>query len=293
MLLLCSFFFLNVEAAPKAKRVVMIALDGVSVAGVQNASTPNLDALLNGGSVSYSTRVVMPSVTLPNWTSQLLGAGPEVHGVHNNGWTLNNIQLEAVEVDVDGYFPSVFKVLKDNVKGMKTAFYYNWAELINPYNKKYFDEAIFYKDDAYIPAYDAAFKFIEENRKNPTVVFLYSGHTDNAGHAHKWESEKYIQSIEEADIQIGVLINKLKEADLFKDTHFMFLSDHGGIEYGHGGMTPNEMIVPWGIAGPGIRSNFSITEPNNTVNTASVILKLFKVKQPLSWTGEVIESIFK
>ena len=53
------------------------------------------------------------------------------------------------------------------------------------------------------------------------------------------------------------------------------------------------MIVPWGITGPGIKKNYVLEEPNNTVNTASVILRLFKVKQPLPWTGEVPSSIFK
>lgn len=35
----------------------------------------------------------------------------------------------------------------------------------------------------------------------------------------------------------------------------MFLTDHGGIEYGHGGVSTDEMIVPWGITGPGIKKS--------------------------------------
>lgn len=72
----------------------------------------------------------------------------------------------------------------------------------------------------------------------------------------------------------------------------MFLSDHGGVNYGHGGISTDEMIVPWGITGPGITKGLQITEPNNTVNTAATILHLFKVEQPLVWTGEAIESIY-
>ena len=34
-------------------------------------------------------------------------------------------------------------------------------------------------------------------------------------------------------------------------------------------------------------------EPNNTVNTASVILRLFRVDQPACWTGEIPSTIFK
>lgn len=288
MLLLTS---LTISAKPK--RVIMIALDGISVEGYQKANTPNLDALMAEGAFSLTTRVAMPSVTLPNWTSHLTGSGPEQHGVVNNGWKIDKFVLPAVETDTDGYYPSVFTILKEEMSEIKTAFYYNWINLFYPYNKKYFDEVSYLEKDEYIPNYQKAINFIVRNQDKPTVVFLYSVHTDNAGHRHKWMSPEYIHSIEEADVQIGKFINEMKEKGLYKDTHFMFLSDHGGINNGHGGVTTNEMIVPWGITGPKIKKGFKIEEPNNTVNTASVILRLFKIKQPLSWTGEVPESIFK
>ncbi len=288
MLLLTS---LTISAKPK--RVIMIALDGISVEGYQKASTPNLDALMAKGAFSLTTRVAMPSVTLPNWTSHLTGSGPEQHGVVNNGWKIDKFVLPAVETDTDGYYPSVFTILKEEMSEIKTAFYYNWINLFYPYNKKYFDEVSYLEKDEYIPNYQKAINFIVRNQDKPTVVFLYSVHTDHAGHRHKWMSPEYIHSIEEADVQIGKFINEMKEKGLYKDTHFMFLSDHGGINNGHGGVTTNEMIVPWGITGPKIKKGFKIEEPNNTVNTASVILRLFKIKQPLSWTGEVPESIFK
>ena len=288
MLLLTS---LTISAKPK--RVIMIALDGISVEGYQKANTPNLDALMAEGAFSLTTRVAMPSVTLPNWTSHLTGSGPEQHGVVNNGWKIDKFVLPAVETDTDGYYPSVFTILKEEMSEIKTAFYYNWINLFYPFNKKYFDEVSYLEKDEYIPNYQKAINFIVRNQDKPTVVFLYSVHTDHAGHRHKWMSPEYIHSIEEADVQIGKFINEMKEKGLYKDTHFMFLSDHGGINNGHGGVTTNEMIVPWGITGPKIKKGFKIEEPNNTVNTASVILRLFKIKQPLSWTGEVPESIFK
>lgn len=277
----------------RSKRVVLISLDGICVAGFQQAKTPNLDALLSQGALSVDTRVVMPSFTLPNWTSHLTGSGPELHGVVNNSWTLSKHKLPAIETDADGYYPSVFKVLKDATPRIKTAFYYNWLNLIYPYNQKYLDEVSFLKKDAYLANYEKAFNFLVNNREDPTLVFLYSVHTDHAGHKHKWMSPEYIRSIEEADVEIGKFIDKMKQEDLYDDAHFMFLTDHGGIGYGHGGVSTDEMIVPWGITGPGIVKGLKITEPNNTVNTAAVILHLFKVKQPLSWVGEIPKSIFK
>lgn len=280
-------------AAPKrAKRIVLISLDGICVAGLRLAKTPHLDALLSEGVLSTETRVVMPSVTLPNWTSHLTGSGPEQHGVANNAWTVDKYKLPAIEKDVDGYYPSVFSVLKQAMPQAKTAFYYNWGPLINPYNRQYLDEISYLEKDAYIENYEKAFNFLVENRQTPTLVFLYSVHTDHAGHKHKWMSPEYIRSIEEADVEIGKFLDKMKQEDLYEDTHFMFLTDHGGIEYGHGGLSTDEMIVPWGITGPKIKKKMKMEEPNNTVNTASVILHLFRVEQPAGWTGEVPKSIF-
>lgn len=276
----------------KAKRVVLISLDGISVPGFKDANTPNLDALLAEGSLSLSTRVVMPSVTLPNWTSHLTGSGPEQHGVVDNGWQIDKKKFPAVEADEKGYYPSVFEVMKKNVPECKIAFYYNWVNLIYPYNNKYFDEVSFLENDGYIENYEKAFNFILNNKDFPTLVFLYSVHTDHAGHSHKWMSDEYIKSIEDADVQIGMFLDKMKKEGLYEDTYFFFLSDHGGIEYGHGGVSVDEMIVPWGIVGPKVKKGI-IDEPNNTVNTASTILYLFDVKQPLSWTGEVVKSVFK
>lgn len=290
---LCLLLCLPAAAGKRARRIVLIALDGISVEGFRKARTPRLDALLAEGALSLSTRCAMPSVTLPNWTSHLTGSGPEQHGVTDNAWTVEKHVLPPVEHDAEGYYPSVFRVLKENVEGIRTAFYYNWAELINSHNRKYFDEASFEQNDGYAGNYAKALRFIKAHRDEPQLVFLYSVHTDHAGHAHQWMSPEYIRSIEEADAAIGAFLDSLKAEGLYEGTHFFFLSDHGGRGYGHGGVTPDEMLVPWGIVGPGIKSGFTITEPNNTVNTAATVLRLFKVEQPLSWTGEVPESVFK
>ena len=208
--------------APTAKRIVLISLDGICVDGYLKAKTPNLDALMAEGSLSLDTRVVMPSVTLPNWTSHLCGSGPEQHGVVDNSWEISKFVLPAIETDSKGYYPSVFKVLKEALPQAKTAFYYNWINLFYPYNKQYLDEVSYLEEDAYVPNYEKALSFLMENRKNPTLAFLYSVHTDHAGHKHKWMSPEYIQSIEEADVEIGKFIDKMKQEGLYKDRSWRY-----------------------------------------------------------------------
>lgn len=284
----------NKDKGPIAKRVVILGLDGISVDGYNTAKTPNLYKLFTDGVLSLTTRNVMPSVTLPNWTSHLTGSGPEQHGVLSNGWEIDKIVLPGVDKDEDGYYPSIFKVLKEEVPGVKTAFYYNWKSLINSMNPRYFDESSYEDNDEYLSNYSKAFDFIKNNEENPSLIFLYSVHTDHAGHNHGWMSPEYITSIEEVDVHIGEFIAKLKKEGLYDDTHFMFFTDHGGDpSRGHGGKTQQELEVPWAITGPGIRKG-KLTEPNNSVNTAVTIAHLFGINDiPLSWTGEVPMSIFQ
>jgi predicted AlkP superfamily pyrophosphatase or phosphodiesterase len=296
-LIVMLFILLGVNSYSKSnvKRVLIVGLDGISVEGYNKANIPNLKALAKSGVSSMNTRSVMPSVTLPNWTSHMCSAGPEQHGAHNNGWRIDNIKMSPTEKDADGYFPSIFKILKDQVYGVKTAYYYNWAELINTMNKKYIDEHVYQKDDGYIENYGRALEFMKENRDNPTFVFLYSVHTDHAGHKYRWMSDEYIKSIEEADVEIGKLFEKMKKEGIYDDTVILFVSDHGGKpESGHGGFSYQEMLVPWVISGPSIKSREKLNEPNFVTNTAITVAHIMGCQYfPKSWIGKVPTTIFE
>lgn len=277
-----------------AQRVLVIGLDGFGAEGYKIAKHPNIDALVAEGVLSLTTRPVMPSVTMPNWTSHLSGAGPEEHGVVNNNWTIDKHDLQAVEADKEGFYPSIFKLLKDQVPDVKTAFYYNWANLIKSFNQKYFDEASFEENFSYTANYQKANDFIVKNQKEPTMVFLYTVHIDHAGHDHKWLSPQYITAIEEADVAIGHLINQLKTENLYNDTHFLLISDHGGIPTGHGGVSMSEMQVPWGATGPQINKLGLADYPNSNKNTSLVVANIFGLKEiPNSWSGVLPELILK
>lgn len=284
----------TVTAQDKPTRVLILGLDGFSAEGFKAAKHPNLDRMIADGVLSLTTRPVMPSITLPNWTSHLTGSGPEEHGITSNDWTLEKHTLTPIDTDQDGYYPSIFKVLKDKIQGVKTGYYYNWKELINPINKKYLDEVSFEEDDQYQANYAKAYDFIVKNQKQPTLVFLYSVHTDHAGHSYGWMTPQYIKAIEDADVAIGKLLDQLKTAGLYKSTHLLLITDHGGINKNHGGVSMNEMQVPWAITGPQIKKRGLITEFNSNKNTALVLAKIFGVKEtPGSWTGTIPQGIFK
>ena len=293
-LFLLTITYGTATAQNKPTRVLILGLDGFSAEGFKVAKHPNLDRMIADGVLSLTTRPVMPSITLTNWTSHLTGSGPEEHGITSNDWTLEKHTLIPVDADQEGYYPSIFKVLKDKTPGVKTAYYYNWKELINPINKKYLDEVSFEEDDQYQANYAKAYDFIIKNQKWPTLVFLYSVHTDHAGHGFGWMTPQYITAIEDADIAIGKLLDMLKTTGLYKSNHFLLITDHGGINKNHGGVSMNEMQVPWAITGPQIKKRGLVTEFNSNKNTALVLAKIFGVKgTPDSWTGTIPKDIFK
>lgn len=292
--MLCCSLSLSAFAQKDAKRVLILGLDGFSTEGFKAAKHPNIDRLFADGIISLSTRPVMPSVTLPNWTSHMTGSGPEEHGVTANDWTLEKHLLPPLQKDAEGYYPSIFKILKEGVPDAKIAYYYNWKELINPINKKYLDEVNFEEKDQYSQNYQKAFDFIAANKRHPTLVFLYSVHTDHAGHGNGWMTPPYIKAIEDADQAIGALIDKLKAADLYKASHFLLITDHGGINKGHGGVSLSEMQIPWAITGPGIKTKGQIATFNSNKNTSLVLAKIFGLKKiPTAWTGVIPQDIFK
>jgi predicted AlkP superfamily pyrophosphatase or phosphodiesterase len=186
--------------------------------------------------------------------------------------------------------------LKDNIPATKTAFYYNWAELNNSTNTKYLDEISFEWNDKYDSNYRKAFDFIVTNRNDPTLVFLYSVHTDHAGHNYHWMSPQYITAIEQADTAIGIFLNRLRSEKLYDNTHFILITDHGGSpKTGHGGTSMEEMQVPWAITGPQIKKLGLSDVYNSNKNTSLVIARIFginKKKLPKSWTGLLPIEIF-
>ena len=116
-------------------------------------------------------------------------------------------------------------------------------------------------NDEYTNNYKKAYEFIVENEANPSLVFLYSVHVDHAGHQYNWMSPEYIKSIETIDHDIGNFIKRLKSSGLYESTNFLLITDHGGHRAsGHGGLSIEEIEVPWGITGPSIVKGKSLEE---------------------------------
>ncbi len=258
--------------------VVLFLVDGMRPDALQQASTPQMDAMIAKGSHTLEARSVMPSITLPCVASMLLGCDPSRHGVHTNAWD-----------QIDRPIPSVFDVI--HAAGLPAMAFYNWENL-RDLSAPGSLSASFYVRSAWEEDGDtklAALAATLMTQRPWRFAFVYLGCTDAAGHRHGFMSAPYIAAVEKADRAIRCVIDALATAGLDNDATYIVGADHGGHDTGHGEDIPEDMTVPWIAFGRGIASGRRLSEPVSIVDTGPTIVRLLGLTAPEQWTGRCLD----
>ena len=82
-------------------------------------------------------------------------------------------------------------------------------------------------------------------------------------------------------------------AGLPADSTLLFQSDHGGHERTHGTDSPEDMAIPWLVAGLGIRQGYEIKTAVSLLDTAPTLARLLGINPHPQWEGRCIEEIFE
>ena len=291
ILISISFILLSITISAQTdatKRVILIGIDGVSAEAFQYANTPSINSLISQGVISLKTRGVMPTVSAPNWASILSGAGPEQHGVTSNNWSLFNQGFDPTAKDADGYFTSIFTLIRKQKPKAVTGMFYDWEWLGTYVNKKLLTKEQYVQGQVMITS--VALNFIRKEK--PVFTFIYYGLPDETGHAKGFNTKDYYQAITDIDTEIGKLVAGLQEEKMMQNTTIIITSDHGGVGYGHGGESMIELEVPWIISGPGVQKNVLLETPNDNINTAPTIAHILGLKLPAEWIGKPVAAAF-
>lgn len=263
-----------------AKRVILYVVDGMRPDGMLMAQAPHLQQMREYGAFTLSAQTVMPSITLPTHMSMFHGVTPEVHGVMGNLW--QPMPGEPI--------PGIIELVRQAQR--KAAAFYTWDELRDlsrPGSLAY---------SAFINIYGpqgetsdgeiarlAADYFVSQR---PDFMFVYSGMVDEIGHHYGWLSPQYLDAVAQADAAIGSVVERLEAAGLMADTAMLVTADHGGHAQAHGSDLPDDMTVPWLLAGPGVRRGYEIRGPVRIIDTAPTIAWLLGLPCPDAWQGRPI-----
>lgn len=271
------------------EHVVVVGVDGMSSAGLRDAHTPIMDSLIAQGSVTWDARVVLPSVSSPNWASMLLGAGPEQHGITSNDWEPGGDGLPPVVALDQDRFPSLFDVIRAQRPDAETGSVYHWEGFGRLY------DAAAVNHDAHYSTPDSCAQAFSDYiaGKRPVFSFIQLDHVDGAGHGHGHMSPGYLASITHADSLVGIILAGIRRAGIDDRTLVIITSDHGGIGYGHGGESPEEMTVPVVLAGRGVKCGYRLQQQTYIYDIAATAAFALRLTAPYAWVGRPVAAAFE
>lgn len=249
--------------------LLFVMIDGARPDALEPAGCTNLAALIARGAATMQARSVSPSVTLPCHMSLFHSVPPERHGITTNLYTPPARPLTGLVETL-------------RAAGRRSAFIYNWEPLRDLSRPEQLHYA-FFREQIYAAECDdpmAAEAVRLLGAGGYDFVFLYFGSVDLAGHGYGWMSPAYLGQLNRVDGLLGQVLHALPAG-----AHVLVQSDHGGHERTHGTDLPEDMRIPWVVAGPGVRPGHTIDAPVTLLDTAPTITRLLGVPAPPTWEG--------
>jgi predicted AlkP superfamily pyrophosphatase or phosphodiesterase len=257
--------------------VIFFMLDGVRPDALALAHCPNIQALIDRGTSTLQASSVMPCLTLPCHTSIFYSMLPIRHGILTNDW-------RPFAYPLPGLVDLIHRA------HLKTASFYNWEplrDLSRPGTLSF----SYFRDNSTVPhgdqvIADEAARFIASER--PDFAFVYFGTVDMAGHAFAWMSDAYLRQLERVDDALGTVLSVLPN-----DHIAVLQSDHGGHAHQHDSYMPEDMTIPWIMAGTHIRRGYVIERDVSLLDTAPTIAQVLGLPIPANWEGLCLDEIFE
>ena len=266
-------------AAPRARHVFIVSIDGGKPAVMQKSRMPQLFSLIREGGHTWNAQTIFPSITLVSHTSMLTGLAPEKHKISWNDWQPAKGMISV---------PTIFGLAR--AKGHSTALFAGKEKFLHlavPGTLSTFS----------LPGYkagqvaDVAARHIEVSR--PNLCFIHFADVDGAGHAHGWGSPQQFQALADVDAALGVVYRAIHKAGIARTSVVLISADHGGHDKHHGTNAAEDMTIPWIAWGAGVRRGHTITAPVTTYDTAATALWLLDIPIPEDWDGKPVVSAFQ
>jgi arylsulfatase A-like enzyme len=252
----------------EAYRVLLVSVDGLAPAVMEDVPTPTLDRLAAEGLRARHAETVMPSRTLPAHVSMISGVPPRVHGV---GW---NRYEPWRRLEVETLFSFCAR------EGWRCGLFAGKAKFAHlaEYETGVEHWALGTSADSVLAQASA---YLAE--RDPDFVLVHLAEVDLAGHAEGWGSPAQHAALERIDALLGRFLAEARAAGSGR-LAVLLTSDHGGHGTVHGSDDPRDLAIPWILYGPGIDPG-TLREPVSTLDTGPSILALLGVPTPPAWQG--------
>ena len=217
--------------------IILISMDGFRWDYFDKTETPSFDILINNGSKAESLIPVFPTKTFPNHITIVSGNYPQNHGIIANRmydpiFDEDYYIGQGSKPVLDGKWyeaePVWVTVEKSGLKAMTMFWPASDAKIMGYRPTEFFEYDGSVKHDDRIRQ---VLKWLDyPDHKRPSLITLYFSHTDTYGHKYGPNSKETIDAIVEMDRTMGLLIEGLKQRNIFEDVNILLVSDHGMAE---------------------------------------------------------------
>ncbi len=260
-------------AAPIARRVYVIVVDGANRGRLWQADTPTMDRLAREGTEYLAVEPAYPARTVVCFSSMLTGATPAEHGMRSNFAPRLGVRKE-----------SVFEVLE---RRGKTGRLVGIAHLLDPFGERVVRAVTSVQPTSQIDHSLTATARRVVDEEDPDLLVLQLLAADQLGHVRGTRNAEYIEQLEETDRRIGDFLAFLEERDRLRDATVILMADHGqgrGIG-GHGHMDWGESPVPFVVWGEGALPGATSSAPRSVAELALTISRLLGTEAPAAARG--------
>jgi predicted AlkP superfamily pyrophosphatase or phosphodiesterase len=281
--LLVASIMLATATAWGGPKVMFISVDGCRPDALQAANTPNLDALISAGAVSYTSHTVATPYTHsgPGYASMLTGVDVPKHKVTANDFSPYDL----------GHWPTLFHRIEAANPALYTASFVNWS----PINSGLHIDAV--ADEVYTSTNDASVASQAANllsTGNPDLMFVELEGVDVAGHSYGFSPTvpQYLQAIQQADQNLGTVFNALRSRPGYNDGTERWLiiatADHGGgpgTNHDGGEASERTFMI---VGGPAVPAGTDLGSPRIFDAPVTALEYLGVNTQPLNLDGHVM-----
>ena len=267
-----------------------VRADHVGAYGDRDAETPNIDALAREG-VRFDQAISPVPLTLPAHASLLSSTLPLHHGVRNNGGASFPPDRETLAglFRQNRYRTAAFvgAFVLDHRFGLDRGFdVYDDAIPRNPAATSQFDAERRGGD-----VVDRALGWLQQKDRRPFFVWihLYDAHAPYEPpepYRSRFSQRLYDGEIAYVDQQIGRIVAEVRRQGAGQRTIIALVGDHGEALGEHGELTHGLLLyeptlrVPLVIAAPGLLPPSVVHQPTSTVDLATTIAALARLRFP-------------
>jgi arylsulfatase A-like enzyme len=262
---------------PAPERVILFSLDGLRPDALAPDRTPVVLSLAARGAATWTAETVVPSATLPAHGSMLSGYEIEDHGLTWNDFIPSRGYIQT---------STLFSLAHD--AGLETVMVVSKPKLEHIAPPGTVDRFVVdYGGD-----FSVAAAAIAEVESGFDVLFVHLPGPDAAGHEYGWMSSTYLGTVAHSDEAVGRVLDAVSAKGWGDSTLVLVTADHGGHGMLHGSSSPEDVTIPWVLAGPGVVPGLMVAGPVRTTDTTATLLWAMGIPLPVDMDGTPVLEAF-